>query len=95
LKVVKREVVVSERAIIAIFGDGKLDMKVFELVATRLNHGTHKVVQVLLRGGKGLKGVVETIVRLLDARVKPKTFIVVLDREHVKSIDQLRDVLIR
>jgi len=28
LKVVKREVVVSEKAIIAIFGDGKLDMRV-------------------------------------------------------------------
>jgi len=93
LKVEKREVVASERAIIAVFGDGKLDIKVFELVATRLNHGTHKIVQVLLRGGKGLKGVVETLARLLDARIKPRTFIAVLDREHVESVDQLKRVL--
>jgi len=95
LSVVKREVVVSEGAVIAIFGDGRLDMKVFELVVTRLNHGTHKIVQVLLRGGKGLKGVVETIAKLLDARVKPRTFIAVLDREHVESVDQLKKVLTR
>jgi len=95
LKVVKREVVVSETAIIAIFGDGRLDTKVFELVATRLNHDTHKLVQVLLRGGKGLKGVVETIAKLLDARVKPRTFIAVLDKEHVESVDQLKKVLTR
>jgi len=31
----------------------------------------------------------------LDARVKPRTFIAVLDREHVESVDQLKRVLTR
>jgi len=96
LKVVRNNVVDFERVIVAIFGDGRLDMRVFELTATRLNHGAHKSVQMLSSRDKGLEGAVETLTSLLiHARVKPKTFIVVLDREHVESVDQLRDVLVR
>jgi len=96
LKVVRSGVVESERVIVAIFGDGRLDMRVFELTATRLNHGEHKIVQMLSSREKGLEGAVETLTSLLIyARVKPKTFIVMLDREHVESVDQLRDVLVR
>jgi len=96
LKVVRSGVVESEEVIVAIFGDGRLDMRVFELTAARLNHGAHKSVQMLSSRDKGLEGAVKTLTSLLIyARVKPKTFIVVLDGENVESVDQLRDVLVR
>ncbi len=74
-----------------IFGDGQSDERIFSAIASKFNH---KVVisNPLSVHETGLSATFKTIAKLTEFVEFPFRYLIVIDREHVKSKDDIKNI---
>jgi len=89
MRVVKGEYVRAH--VYVLVGDGGRDVRILTAVAERYNHGkVLRVPRTPTTAGTGLDSVIRALAKLLDARVVIDKYLILIDREHVKSLKDVK-----
>jgi len=89
MKVIKGKVVKEGVATILLLGDGARDERITKSIAEKYDHTKTMLIPIIGYSKTGLQGVIDTLTHLTSI-IKVNRFTIIIDKEHVNSIDDVR-----